>query len=624
MKKLVKLTLTVLIFAAIILAAPFGMGFLAEKEAHKKIKEVQLKLEQHPNIEYKLISYKRGFFKSEAEESVIFRSLKIDGKEVGPIELLIRDEIKHGPIVLSQDKSNKLDLWIGRAVVRGQLKKVVGVSVNPLPLDIYAAYVGFRGDVKLVMDISKLSLDFPTFTAIFEGFKDQLEISYDQKKCNNQLELKHALLTDKIKPQKFDLTGLNVTTDMTKDEKGLWLGARKIEADSLTAGLDGKNYVVKGLYNKTRDLEHDKQIKSEVMLSIRSAGVDNKFHGPHHLVLEVDGMDASILGSLNETFVKLGHENLNLVRAQGTPAQAPEISRNQALINKMGELAADLIKKGFSIEVKNLDIATNWGTLTANSRFKIPNLLGQQQQIPQLSLLTSILSMDSALNAKIPVGLAKAVVESRYRKMLESQNLPTQSEMQNVSDLADKHLAKLVADGWFIPKGNIYEISLSFKKGEFLVNNKPLKPQGILPELVPPAPAQTPAPVQGDDPQGTTPATVNPAADTGVQTNVPQDAKKEEEKSESKTSVPASPASPVSAVSSEQKAALSDIKPSPLSQTIEEAQSSAADKKPEPTTPAAEPVVKNPVAPVTPVPSTVRPQPQAQDNASASQDAVTQ
>lgn len=632
MQKLVKLTITVLIFVVIILAAPFGMGILAEKEAHKKIKEVQVKLEQYPNIEYKLVSYKRGFFKSEAEETITFKSLKVGGKEIGPVELVIMDEIKHGPVILSKDKTGKLDLWIGRAVIKGQLKKVINVGVNPLPLDVYTGYIGFRGDIKLAMDINKLSLDFPTFTAAFENFKDQLEVAHDYKKINNQLEIKQVLLTDKIKPQKFDLKGLGVITDMAKNDQALWLGSRKIEVESFTAAMEGKTYTLKGLYNKTTDLEHDKQIKSEVMLNIRSAGVGDKFYGPHHLVLIIDGMDASVLSSLNETFMKLGHENLNLARAEGTPAQAPELLKNQALVNKMGDLAADLIKKGFSIEVKSLEISTVWGTLKANSRFKIPNLSGRQQQgILQLSLLSSILSMDTVVNAQIPTGLAKAVVESRYRKMLESQNLPMQApEMQNVGELADKHLTKLVADGWFIPKGASYDISLSFKNGEFLVNNKPLKPQGILPELAPPAAPAPAAPLQGDG----QPMPANPMDPNAAQVNPQQEMQKGEENKPELKPQAQNQASPIGVISPEpEKVPASDIKPSELSQTVEEAQS-AAEKKPEdqnatvPSTPsdatikAVAPAATKPApASAAPSPATVV-QPQAQDNNAAQEAGV--
>ncbi len=613
MRTFFKLLVAVVILAVIVLAAPFGMGLVGEKEAHKKVKEIQAKLTEYPNVDYKLTAYKRGFFTSEAQELVVLKNIKINGKTIGPVQLIINDEIQHGPVILSRDSKGKWDFWVGRAMLKSQVTKVIGLGVKPLPVDFYRGYIGFAGDIKVIVDVPKLSVDLPVLSVVLEGLKDILEISHDHKRVTNHFVLKHGLAIDKIQPKKLEVKGLETETDVTKDSQGLWLGSRRLEAVSLVAGLEGKVYTMQGLYAKIMDLKHDQKIKSEVVLNVRSVGVGEKSFGPHRLVLDIDGVDASIVSKMNKTLIKITQEEAE--RPQSGSNAKPQSNKNQVLINKMGDLASDLIKKGFSIQLKTLEVSTAWGKLMADAKIQIPNLSNRQAAgSKQLSLLSSILNMDSMMNAKIPSGLLKTLIEQRYRKLLEAQQQGQMQQPQNLGEMADKHMAKLVSEGWFIPNGDIYDITLSFRKGQFLVNNKPLKPQELLPEIsqppVPEMPAQgnEEAPASANDVQQPAPVSSEIPANSQPQGSMRVQNELEMQQQAQNEHAPSNAISSMPAEEAEKHMLRQDVQDAPISESTQAPQpASVMQPLATPAAPAQAPAVETP-APAAVMPNTTNPQ----------------
>jgi uncharacterized protein YdgA (DUF945 family) len=376
----------VVLLVALVLLVPFGMGYWV-KDYYPKLLKVA---ETESNAQIKLVSYKRGWFSSQAVVSVNVNNP--NGWAIGaqptaaPINtnknltFVVQQEIKHGPLMWINNK-----LAVGRAYIHTQLvKPAIPVSHNTI--------IRLNGVRDTRIQIPSLVFQNPQGQAIIvlNGLDFNAKAASDQKAITGGFTVNDFVI--KNPEGSHHAQFIKYAFQINKNVEGLWLGTHSVQMPKLvlTSAAGSPQTIVSGSDIQLNVIENNNRLTYDANYTINNVTVGDKSYGPNKIVVSVKDIDADALGQIKQQLQSLAHVS------NPSPSQ----------VFSFYPLVMNLLNKGMAIKIQKLDLNTAWGKVFLQADIKLP-----QQSKPTFNIGQVVKNLDINLNLKAPASLVQYVVE---------------------------------------------------------------------------------------------------------------------------------------------------------------------------------------------------------------------
>jgi uncharacterized protein YdgA (DUF945 family) len=237
------------------------------------------------------------------------------------------------------------------------------------------------------------------------------------------------------------------TYDITKTPEGVFAGRRDIQLGSFvyTNLADNQSVIAKNLHIASQGVETNGRINLAIQGSLDSIIVDNKQYGPHNFVLDINNMDAVALYGLTK-------ESYNVATKNDLAAQ---IARSLQ-IAKYNQLLMSLFSKGMQIDLKKLNIVTQWGNVVGNAQ-----IVFAQQPRETLNPFALLQKAGANLNLQLPKDLVLQVMTRHYE---------SDQSIQNPAQQAQSQINEWINNRWLIPMDRNYKINFIYKDNAATIN----------------------------------------------------------------------------------------------------------------------------------------------------------
>lgn len=95
-----KLIIILAVVAVVLLVPPFFIGSQVEAQFNQQLAELQ----KHPNYEFKLTEYNKGWLSSSAVVDISLKMGPVDNAEIdGPLSISVKQDMQHGPLLWTAD-----------------------------------------------------------------------------------------------------------------------------------------------------------------------------------------------------------------------------------------------------------------------------------------------------------------------------------------------------------------------------------------------------------------------------------------------------------------------------------------------------------------------------------------
>lgn len=382
MKKLIPAVLIVLLILAV--GLPYFFGIKAENH----YKEILKKVEKSANMVIKNKSYERGIL-----QSVATNTFEINKGEK-TITINNTDTIIHGPINVPELLKGNISFKPFIAHVDSNVNILVPVKTDSGEQKILTikmkGYTDVSFDRKSVSTYTipkyKIIRKRDNVTITWSGL--DLEFIYDSKLKNIYSLLKSDFLEIKDENSNFSIKNINgkSSTENYNDDLSNILGnfefdIGSIKFDSLNVHTELDNIQFSG-YSKSKD--------NKLTMGLKITNDKIKYNdyllGPFIYELIIRNIDTAALIKLRNTTQELNNQD-----------------KNDAQNIQLMELLPELVKHSPSIEIAQLKLLSDMGSLDGNAKFTVK---GDKPE-----LLQNIFMIGSAIEAEASVTISKSLID---------------------------------------------------------------------------------------------------------------------------------------------------------------------------------------------------------------------
>ncbi|MFQ6021465.1 MAG: YdgA family protein [Acidiferrobacterales bacterium] len=463
MKKIVTILGMVLILLVVAAgAAPFWFGMQAEN-AYNSIVEQMAK---NGSTTVRTKHYERGWLRSTAETVVTLPGL--------PVDVSLTHDIAHGPLALDRLMQGQLELTPAVAFVssRATLAPRKGAEtlkdlIKQLPPATADTVLALSGNAEMQINVPPSRRKSKDGGAInWRGLSGT--IVFRERGEQVIAELQSPGLSFPSKNGEFSLSQVKFRSDATGGKAGFMFGNSALHVANIGIGPD---VTVKGLRFTTNAKPVGPNVNTTVSYQVKDVQVGANHYGPGQLTIVLRKLDAAALRKYETA--------INTISKRGLPDE----QRSMMVAAETMKLIANLSKKAPELEITKLSFKSREGELTGEAKFILD---GSNLNVAENTMLL-LRALQGEAKLSIPPSMVKAILTPRIRQDIEiykrrgmlSQKDMTRLTPEVMSSIVDEAYPSYLNKNGFtkllIPDGPYYRISVSFRQGRFLVNDRPLK-----------------------------------------------------------------------------------------------------------------------------------------------------
>ncbi len=467
MKKwLIWTSVAVIIIVIITALLPLAMGMAVEK----KYSQVLETWSREENIKLKLVSYKRGWFNSDAVVQVdlsyptLMEIKKWLGNEnPGAIPLTLNQHIEHGPFLWVSPQEAKDRFLLGRAVIKSTIKTALGLIDT-------ITFAELDGSLLTAINAPNLHLNNQGkgITAQLTSLTATLLLSPNM----NQIFASIESPTGNITTPEFlqQITNLSEQFSLRKTPSGLFLGWRTTKIGNVSwETIDHSSRIqLDGLTMQSQSAEQSAKMSYRLNAILNKIVFDNGSYGPHQIKLIINQLDVPTLLAIRKELTQI------------TSAEA--LSTTQLLL--YNDLFMMLVSKGLDFNIDKLNLVMPSGIFAATIQLKLT-----PQSAMATNLKTFLDYLEATAHLKIPAPMLSGLIsyfnQSAVGRLLgitatdNLANTPTAVEQH-----ANQQIKKWVQNKWLTPEDDSYQSEISYKNKQLMANGVPVTQEAaVLPPL---------------------------------------------------------------------------------------------------------------------------------------------
>lgn len=467
--------LVILLVVVLVLGGYYAMGLKTEHSLKSNLAVINKSSEFHVDIK----NYQRGWFKSHAQLSWLLHlpaqvvnlpDNQIKTIPARDINLEMPLVIYHGPIIIARSAVKfglgyaHTDLPIPNEFLKEFDKNFTSESTKPKPeLSLFINYLNHL-KVNFVLPTFKL-IEKQTAGQTFEWLGMDSHIKLHGNKIDGDIQISGLHYRDGVH---LNASIGKITTDynLFRAENNLYLGELSTSipilsikaASKILFQMDGFNF-----YNKVD--AKDNLLSYILNLSVDQLKRYDKVYGPGHLELAVRNLDSNIAAKINNYAIQM---------QQATDSEKQKIS-----LAILGQLPA-LLGKGATFEVSKFDMRMPEGLVEGKALITLP-------KEPGMNPFVLIQRLKGNVELKMPVAVMKNLLTA-FNLPVEKPEVVHQEEPATPGDAAttplaadkpvstDEQIQSMLQSGLIVQQDSDYRITLSFDKGQLLVNSRPYNP----------------------------------------------------------------------------------------------------------------------------------------------------
>lgn len=441
-------------------AAPYWFGMQAEGTIKEFIQRPP------PDLIVQLKSYDRGWLRSTAEYAIRFPGLPLSPSLDGAAEIV------HGPVALDEWFAGNFggDYFQARVVSTAKLNlDLLGLKIGNFPQVQGATTLPLSGDWESRISVGPFKTPAGQSPAInWQGLEGNLTFPPDVREARGEIGFKPT--TIQTGDGKFTLSKIDVNFNSREGgPAGLILG-------DFSAGADIVKYENAGNQATLRQIKFSSSSKAvpennvNFLFDLHAGEIKagNAVYGPGVLKIAVRNIDAATLQKMRK-----------LKQQKPKPGDAnAEMEQRQ----KTMELFGELTKKVPEFEIVQLNLKTARGEFGGRLKAAVDGRFADLSKSPLLALT----ALDLELNFDFPELFLRELVSDNIAKLPPQMRAKQGGVTEKPAKPGDL-IETLVKEGYLRKEGESYKIDLSFKKGEVVLNGRPM-------EQFLPIPPTTPAP----------------------------------------------------------------------------------------------------------------------------------
>lgn len=467
MKKLAGL---VVILAALVLGAYYGMGLVTERTVKHNLDVVN----KSNGVFVNLVNYHRGWFTSTAlldwrlhipEHNVKSAAGVSETIPAQDFDMRMPLTIYHGPVIMA---NNTIKFGLGYANTgiplpdkyKTQFNEhfAAGSTLPNLDMSLFVNY----------LNTSQIELSIPDFKLIakeggefeWQGMTSSMNVTSNANKINGEMDLNGI----HVKKDDVDVVLSKVTGNynLHQTDKGLYLGEVAFVCPSFVVNKKNEQFVDLTNFDTHFNSDIDQNLFStHFKTTLEKLVVEGKIYGPGNLEIAVRNLDADVLASINQKASSL---------QQGT-----DLQKQQAILGLLPEIPK-LFSRGAEFEIVELSFVMPEGKIEGNLLLSLP--AGNAANPFEL-----IQKIQGKGKLSVPGSLLKVLLnESNQQKLIKQQQqnanapAPVTTVTQSVSTMTDAQINTMLQSGLLTQVGNDYVVEVALSQGQLQVNGKLFNP----------------------------------------------------------------------------------------------------------------------------------------------------
>jgi uncharacterized protein YdgA (DUF945 family) len=468
----------VIIIAALILIPPYFMG----REVQKTIASIP----SSESFRFAVTEYRRGWFSSDVTIKMMIKNpngldlVKIAGGDESSqyLQITVNEHIIHGPVIFTPSKH----FMLGQAYILGSINEADMTAKN-------ATLITLNGKIDTTILASQVHFTPPrsNVTTRSQDILAHLQFKPNLQQVRGTIKIAAVTVATPNSQQAFQ--GIKSTFDLNRSAAGIFVGERELKLDRFSSTQGNDHIDAQNLDLRSRSDEKKGKISTHITGRLEKITVDNGSYGPHVLDINLKDMDANALFAISREAIMMSTQN-NL---------AAQIARSLQLA-RYNQLLWNLFGRGMQIDLKQLNMATRWGTVNAVAEFNFEPLPGEMG-----NPIAILQKFKGNLQLLLPQALVKEVALHHF-----SGN----PQIINPQQQADQLIDYWVKNQWLIADGTNYKMDIKYQYKNVLINNKPLNApavvsqntnKAVLPGDLPKTQANPPQPLNAPQPQSAIP-----------------------------------------------------------------------------------------------------------------------
>jgi uncharacterized protein YdgA (DUF945 family) len=446
---------------AIVIVLPFADGCWVKKKYYA----VTHLASRGAFVSLQVIDYHRGWFSSTATVKVSLGASTITTSlgSTLPVKpnFIIKEKIYHGPIILRSDKPfEKFGQGFTWALALSEVNvNQPDLQVNGLAVFHYDNSLSVNFDCPHILVASAE----PGKTYGIQGLTGIAHLAHHFKHAEGEMTLASA----DIPLQNGAVTLKNAHYNYALDQHtgDTWYGNRSLQIGDLMLNSSDK-FELKGVkFSLTDNITTDK-LNSRLATQVAGIKINDTEFGQQQFVFNVSNLNL-------KTLLELGNK-AQVLDQLGSPMAVRAL--------ELTPLALQLLSDGVNLNLTDVNLNTKWGAIRGSASVDLPK---QTQANTQLQTL--LINTTGIADFTFPAKLAQDMLELRYQSVITPQQ---QSQLAtSAQTMAKENIDRWVLAGWLNAVGDQYQVNISYKKAELLLNGKPIKlPSMPIPDSQPKLP----------------------------------------------------------------------------------------------------------------------------------------
>jgi uncharacterized protein YdgA (DUF945 family) len=416
-------------------------------------------------VSLQVIDYHRGWFSSTATVKVSLGASNIttvpgSTPAVMP-NFIIKEKLYHGPIILRSDKPFEK---FGQGFTWALALSEVNINQPDLQLNGLAVF-HYDNSLSVNFDCPHILVASaePSKTYGIQGLTGIAHLTHHFKHAEGEMTLSSADVPLQSGPVIVKSAHYNYALDQHPGDN--WYGKRSLQIGDLQLNTSDK-FELKGVkFSLTDNINTDK-LNSRLETQVAGIKINDTEFGSQQFVLNVSNLNL-------ETLLELGNK-AQVLDQLGSPMAVRAL--------ELTPLALQLLSEGINLSVSEVNLNTKWGRIHGTASLDLP-----KQMQANMQFQTLLVNMTGIANFTFPAKLAQEMLELRYQSVItpQQQSQPATSSQT----LAKENIDRWVLAGWLNAVDDQYQVNISYKKAELLLNGKPIKlPSMPIPDSQPTLP----------------------------------------------------------------------------------------------------------------------------------------